>query len=95
MNEYFWWSGVFFNVMICGIGLFLLWFLFLYPILQAVSLARVCIRALGNERNTSALKIHWWAQKELFLGKSFECIRTNKFEWCDIGDWKIYSEEEN
>lgn len=94
MDTYLWWCGVALNVTVCLIIVFLILSLFIYPSIQAISLSRVCIKALGKDRTSSRIKIYWWAQKELFLGKSFETIRTNRFEWSDINDWVIYSESE-
>lgn len=94
MNNYLWWSGVVLNMALFGTAIVLIWFIFVYPALQAISLATVCIKALGDERKTSMLKIHWWAQKELFLGKNFETIRTNRFQWSNIGKWQICKMED-
>lgn len=78
-----------------GLSLFLIiviWVLFIHPFFQAISLASVYIKALGKDRQTSRLKIHWWAQNTLFLGKNFTTIRTDYFEWSGIGDWEIYQD---
>lgn len=94
INTYIWWCGVALNVVMWIVFSILLWSILIYPSIQAISLARVYIKALGKERTVSRIKIYWWAQKELFLGKSFKTIRTNRFEWSDINDWVIYPELE-
>lgn len=94
MDAYFWWCGVVINATISLIFIFLILSCFVYPAIQAISLSMVYIKALGKERTSSRIKIYWWAQKTLFLGKPFETIRTDKFEWSNINNWVIYSEEE-
>lgn len=90
MQEYFYWCGVVLNVCIaCGVLLFL-WVLALWPFVQAISLTRCTVKALGKDRKTPVLKVFWWAYKELFTGKRFTTIRFDLFEWSDVGDWHIY-----
>ena len=94
MEGYFYWCGVLLNGFAVGLVSLFVWVWFIWPFVQAVSLTKVTVKALGKGRKTSILKLFWWAYNRLCFGKDFTTIRFDLFEWSDVGEWIIYSERE-
>lgn len=85
---------VFTGILFIGLAWFLTRML-LWPIVETCSLTKCTVKALGEERRTSICTLWWRAFKDFFGGRDWDTIRTNRFEWNGVGNWKIYPEEDS
>ncbi|WPJ72117.1 hypothetical protein DEEACLCL_00100 [Salmonella phage CRW-SP2] len=72
-----------------------IYWLFVHPIFQAISLARwfgACMNHIGEDLSFSS---KWKIFKSYYEvgGVSFESTRNNAGCWHGIGDWRIYEDE--
>ncbi|ANN86058.1 hypothetical protein [Salmonella phage MA12] len=89
--------GIGFTTLLLAGAIYLMWILFLWPFVEAVSLTRMTReywRINGRKRGawrTIRLFFTWYA--ETVFGRRFEAIHSRGWRWEAVGKWWVYKEE--
>ncbi|AIX13022.1 hypothetical protein NW77_014 [Erwinia phage phiEa2809] len=94
-EAWFFWSGIVLNgAAIVAIA----WFInmaVIWPAVEATSLTRCTVKALGKDRVSHVLFIWWCSYRDCFGGRNWECVSTNLFTWYGVGNYTISKEDDN
>lgn len=82
IDTYFYWSGVFFNLIISLSIILAIWSWLIFPAVEAASIARY-YRVMGK---VHGIKMHSWFR--LFLGGYELFGRTFESQRCSYGFWE-------
>lgn len=93
VDAYIYWSGIAFNFTLIPVILWALWYLVLFPSVEAASMARY-YRRIGK---VHGIKVHNWfklfrANYELF-GRAFTAERCRYGYWEGVGRWEVFPAE--
>ncbi|AXQ70316.1 hypothetical protein vst10_58 [Salmonella virus VSt10] len=89
--------GVVSTTLLLAVVIYLMWILFLWPFVEAVSLTRMMReywRINGCKRGvwrTIRLFLTWYA--ETVFGRRFEAIHSAGWRWEAVGKWWVYKDE--
>ncbi|EBW2202822.1 hypothetical protein DAO44_19330 [Salmonella enterica subsp. enterica serovar Enteritidis] len=91
--------GIGFTTLLLAVVIYLMWILFLWPFVEAVSLTRMSLayRRL-NARETGfvtaiRLFVMWYA--ETVFGRKFCAIHSRGWRWEAVGKWYVYKDEQD
>lgn len=92
-EAWFFWAGVVFTgILFLGIA-YLLTVTLLWPIVESISLTRCTVKGLGKHRVNSVFRIWLWAIGDCIGGRNWDTVRNNFYSWSGVGDWVVYTEE--
>ncbi|ECB1254674.1 hypothetical protein EU404_20280 [Salmonella enterica subsp. enterica serovar Weltevreden] len=99
MTDFLVLMGIGFTTLLLAVVIYLMWILFLWPFVDAVSLTRMT-RAywliIGVNRGpwrTIKAFAAWYA--EVFLGRRFEAVHGSGWRWEGVGKWWVYETEQH
>ncbi|EEB7324564.1 hypothetical protein QA051_gp20 [Salmonella phage celemicas] len=91
--------GIGFTTLLLAVVIYLMWILFLWPFVEAVSLTRMTReywRINGCKRGvwrTIRLFLTWYA--ETVFGRRFEAVHSCGWRWEAVGKWWVYKDEQD
>lgn len=92
--DYFYWCGVVINVVAGGFIALIIWVWFIWPFVDACSLTRCYVAAMGNSRKASIAKLFWYSYADVIFGRNWTAKYNNKFRWEGVGKWRVYKDED-
>lgn len=99
MNDFLVLMGIGFTTLLLAVVIYLVWILFLWPFVEAVSLTRMSLayRRL-NARETGfvtaiRLFVMWYA--ETVFVRRFCAIHSRGWRWEAVGKWYVYKDEQD
>ncbi|ECH0398449.1 hypothetical protein FPC12_07225 [Salmonella enterica] len=91
--------GIVSTTLLLAVVIYLMWILFLWPFVEAVSLTRMSLayRRLNNLKygvvTAMRLFVIWYA--ETVFGRSFYAIHGRGWRWESVGKWRVYKDEQD
>ncbi|ECN2450330.1 hypothetical protein NOU17_23325 [Salmonella enterica subsp. enterica serovar Typhimurium] len=89
--------GIGFTTLLLAVVIYLVWILFLWPFVEAVSLTRMSLayRRLNAHKIGAAtaakLFVMWYG--ETVFGRRFYAIHSRGWRWEAVGKWWVYKDE--
>ncbi|ECN2883958.1 hypothetical protein YU13_21100 [Salmonella enterica subsp. enterica serovar Enteritidis] len=99
MNDFLVLMGIGFTTLLLAVAIYLVWILFLWPFVEAVSLTRMSLayrRLNAHKAGVGAavkLFVMWYG--ETVFGRRFCAIHSRGWRWEAVGKWWVYKDEQD
>ncbi|RFY12852.1 hypothetical protein CA306_24105 [Salmonella enterica subsp. enterica serovar Enteritidis] len=96
MNDFLVLMGIGFTTLLLAVAIYLVWILFLWPFVEAVSLTRMSLayRRLNAHKagvvTSMRLFVMWYA--ETVFCRRFYAIHSRGWRWEGVGKWWVYKD---